>query len=189
MNPNEKANEEAQDRWNQLPHGSIAPADVVVGQRCQIDAHKCDQRTEVEQLRAVVVSDEESPNQRNHAHEYYVVGGNASSGMNRSKELLRNGVAASHAVKQPRRAELRPHARTDGGNQKRDAERLSHEGATRNAGDVAEYALISKLLEDTKVPAEMLQTQQLHAVDFGGGEKYRNDADQHRRQKNIPLGI
>jgi len=71
---------------------------------------KSDQGTEVEQLRAVVVSDNERPQQRNHTHKNHVIRRNPGPGMNGTKEFLRNGVAASHPIKQARRPELRSHA-------------------------------------------------------------------------------
>ena len=75
--------------------------------------------------------------------------------MNRAKKLLRNRSAAPHTVKQPRRAQLRSHAGADGRNQQRQADDPGHGNAARNAGNVAEYVLVSELREDAKVPAEM----------------------------------
>ena len=70
-----------------------------MGQRRQIDAHECDQRAEVEQLRPIVIADKKGANQRNHSHENHVVGGNAGPGMDGAEELLGDGVATSHAIK------------------------------------------------------------------------------------------
>src|SRR5580658_696831 len=109
--------------------------------------------------------------------------------MNDFKELLRNRAAASHAIEQPRRAQLRSHAGSDSRDQQRDADGLGHENAASNAGDMAEHVLVSKFREDPKVSTKMLETEQLRPVDLGGSQISRNDADQHCRQKNVALRI
>jgi hypothetical protein len=87
--------------------------------------------------------------------------------MDGAKKLLGNRVAAPHAVKQSRRAELRSHAGTDGGDQEGKTDGLGHENAACNRRDVAEYVLISKLEKTPKSVSERW-AQQLSAVNLGG---------------------
>src|ERR1039458_8957912 len=109
--------------------------------------------------------------------------------MDRPKELLWNSVAASHAIKQTGRSQLRSQAGSDGRDQQRDADGLCHKNTARNPSDVAEHVLISKFREDTEVLTEMLIAQQLRPVNLSGSQESRNDADQHRRQKNVAFRI
>src|ERR1700685_4055454 len=53
---------------------------------------------------------------------------------------------------------------------------------------MAEYILVSKLREDSEVFSKVTEAQQLRAVNLGRGQKSRDHADQHRRQKNVALG-
>ena len=133
VNPDEKTDQEAQHRRNQLPQSAVFAANVVVGQRRQVDAHESDQRPEVEQLRAIVVADEERSQQRNHANENHIVRRNPGPGMDGSEEFFGNRVAASHAIEQARRAELRSHAGANGRNQQRDADGFGHQMCRRRS--------------------------------------------------------
>ena len=156
---------EAQHRRNQLPQRAVCAANVVVSQRRQVDAHESDQRPEVEQLRAIVVSDEERSQQRNHADENHIVRGNPGPGMDGAEEFLWNGVAASHAIQQTRRPQLRSHAGANGRNQQRDADGFGHQMAAGDRGHVAECVLHFGGGE------QVLGAQQLRAVDFSRRQK------------------
>src|SRR5882724_12518677 len=121
MDPDEQANDESEHRWNQLSQGTVRAPNVVVSERRQVNTHESNQRSEVEQLRAIVVSDEECSQQCNRADENHVVGGNPGLGVNGPEEFSRNSIATSHSIKQAGCSELRSHARTHGGNQQCEA--------------------------------------------------------------------
>src|SRR5260370_36153171 len=89
-----------------------------------VDPHEGDQRAEVEEFSAALVADQESADEGDNANKNNVVARDVVFGINRSEEFLGNSIAASHAVKQSRGAELRAHAGTDVGNQNRKVQQM-----------------------------------------------------------------
>ena len=182
MDPDEQADDKPR-RAEAVSQGAVFTANVVVGQRRQIDAHESDQGPEVEQLRPIIVGDQKSSEQRNRTDKNHVVGGNPGLGMDGAKEFLGDRVAASHSVKQAGRAQLRTHAGTHGRNQQRDADGLGEQRAPRDRGHVAEGVL------DFGRRKHVLGAEQLRAINFSRRQKPRDHADQNGSQKNISLGI
>ena len=159
MYPDKKTNEKAENRRNELAERAIRAADVVVRQCGQIDAHECDQRAEVQQLSAPIIAHEKRTNENYNADKQHIIGRDASLRMDSSEKFSGKSVAASHAVKQTRRAELRSHTGTDRGDKQGHADQLGHENAAGNSGHVTEDVFVSELREDAKVFAEMLKAE------------------------------
>src|SRR5580700_5784227 len=159
MYPDKETDEKAENRRNELAERAIRATDVVVRQRGEIDAHECDQRAKVQQLGAAIIGHEKRANQNDDPDEQNIIGRYASLRMDGSEKFLWQSVAASHAVKQARCAELRSQAGTDRGDKQGHTDQLGHENAAGNSGHVAEDVLVSKFREDIEVSAEMMKAQ------------------------------
>jgi hypothetical protein len=73
---------------------TFSGAEFVVDQRRGVDSHEGDEGTEVEQLRAALVSHQESPNEGASADDQDVVAGNAVAGIDGGKDAARGGHLA-----------------------------------------------------------------------------------------------
>ncbi len=82
-------------------------------ERRRVHAHKRNQRAKIEQPDPLLERQKERSNHHDHAYENYVVSRNVMLRIHRTEKRLRQGVASPHAIQQPRRADLRAHARPE----------------------------------------------------------------------------
>ena len=183
MGPNESADQEAKQRRKKIQDIAFFGADVVADQCGDVDAHEGQQGAEVEQVRALIVSDDEGACERDDADEDDVVAGNPAFGIDRAEELFGNPVAAAHAVQQTRGTELRAHAGADISDQNGEIDQLKQKVAAGGLGDEGKSGGDFILREGLVLPHE------LRGVDFKRGQHAGYEADQHGSEHDVAARI
>ncbi len=136
--PDESADQETEQRRNEVEDFAFLGAQVVADQRGDVDAHERKERAEVEEIRALIVGDDEGTDEGDDADKDDVVAWDVVFGIERAEEFFGNTVAASHAVEQARRAELRAHAGADIGDQDGEVDELEEKKAAGGLRDERE---------------------------------------------------
>src|SRR5271166_650473 len=121
--PNAKADDETDQGRHEVEEGALAGADVITHEGCDVHPHEADERTEVEQLGAELITHGERTDQRQPPHKEDVVPRNLRSGIDCTEEAAGNGIVPAHAVEQPARGEMRTGPGSDRGDQERQVDR------------------------------------------------------------------
>ena len=136
--PQVQAHEEAGQRQHAFISAPVVAPHPVADERRQVDAHERDERAEVQQLGAELIAERQAAGEREHADEQHVVPRNAVSRVDGAEEPRGQRVAPSHAIEQPRRAEMRARARSEVRDEQRQADEHEEPGAAGLARHVHE---------------------------------------------------
>lgn len=135
MAPDEGANQETEERRDQVENIFLFGAEIVTDQSGYVDAHEREEGAEVQEVRALVVSDDKGTYQRDYADKDDIVARDVAFGVHSTKKLFGNTVAATHAIEQARCSELRAHPRADVGDQNREIDELEQKVAAGGLRD------------------------------------------------------
>src|SRR5256885_9777500 len=102
VDPQKEADREAGQRRQRVADGVLPSTNEVVDEGSQVHAHECDERAEVEKLRAQIVAakalEDDGADEREEAHHPDVVARHATLGIDIAEEAAWQRAAASHAV-------------------------------------------------------------------------------------------
>src|ERR1700675_624350 len=110
VSPNEQADDKTEERRDKIRPVFFLGSKKIAHKSGGIHSHECDQRAKVQQLRTLVITDQESSNQRERADENHVVSWNVMLGIHGAEKPLRNSIASPHAIEQTGRSELSAHS-------------------------------------------------------------------------------
>src|SRR6266436_6378541 len=107
--PQSQANNESKHRRDKIPRFLLFRMQEIAHKCRGIDAHKCDQRPEIQKLDSPPIGKEERTKQSQRGHEDHIVPRHLVLRVNRAKKRTRQRIASAHPVQQSRRPNVRSH--------------------------------------------------------------------------------
>src|SRR5207302_9621431 len=175
------ADHETDDRQEKVKSVFLCAVYEVPHKRRSVDAHKRNQRAEIEQADALLKCQEKRPDQHDHTNQNYVVPRNAVLFIHNTKKRFRQRVAPTHSIEQPRRTDLRSHAGTEICNKQSETNNLEKWRPRPGRRENIRQILVRKGL--SRGP------NQLRDINFRGREYADEETSANGRNQDISLWV